>query len=81
MNREVVEPGSEREAEVAKSILFGLLGQLCQIGKVEFQRALNYKGVTIERASPARSGVIFTGLVIHMRSGDYRVTIEREKTT
>lgn len=78
--RVVCEPGSEHEARVAASILYGMIAATFHLCDGEIREQFNYDGLSVEQLGPAANlpGVIYTGLRLRMASGTYRVRIERE---
>lgn len=78
MAREVIEPGSDREERIAASVLYGLVAGLLRFGAAEIRSQFSFAGLTLEDNPAAEPNVPFTGLVIRMASGNYRVTIARE---
>jgi hypothetical protein len=78
--RKRVPADSRWEAQITESMLYGTLNAALRLMAPELKAAgINFKGVTLEHASSADAGmnIHHRGLVIHMASGDYRVTIER----
>jgi hypothetical protein len=65
------------EEQVACSILYGLLHGLLIANGPLIAEQFNYLGTDISQNDEGIPGLHFDGLVVHMASGDYRVTVER----
>jgi len=76
-----IPPGSREEAQIAESILYGLLWGLLMTNEHLIRERFHYEGAEILNAHEADQavGVIYDGLRIRMATGSYRVRIERER--
>ena len=76
-----VPAGSREEAQIAESILYGLLHGLLTVNGPLIAERFAYEGVELIQTSPAdrAAGVVFEGLTIHMASGDYDVVVTRRR--
>lgn len=77
-DRRHIPAGSREEAQMAESVLYGLLWGLLMATERLIREQFNYLGADISTTEEGeRTGVYYDGLTIHMASGDYEVTIRR----
>lgn len=80
--RRQVPPGSREEAQMAASLIYGMLYSLLMGFGDLIKEKFNYQGVELIPGDEAdkRANIHFTGVRIRMASGSYRVIVEREKS-
>lgn len=67
------------EGHVAESVLYGLLAGMFESWGPVIAKRFAFRGIELRhaRAADERLGVHYVGLVVHMASGDYEISVRR----
>lgn len=78
-DRRVIQSGSREEAQIAESVIYGLLWQILANFGPLIREQFNYKDVRV--GTTGDPVVPFDGLTIVMASGEYEVTVKQKKAS
>lgn len=78
-DKRLVPPGSREEAQIAESVLYGVLWQMLNNFGPLIRETIAFQHADVHPTGEPDSGVVYDGLTIQMASGDYDVKITRTK--